>query len=330
MLLTFGDSISAGYGASNYSNSFPSLISSRENISIVNKATNGSMVPDQAPFVYGCSKTLAEIATLMLGTNDERIYNSNIGKQRFFADGLLALALYIAASPVIAKSFGNYTGAWEQTYAYGIGKNSQIQGSKLSFSVNGAAVYIGYIRQVGNHGSFRVKIDGEDMGLYSCNGDGITTSHGATYGPAALRFANLSDSLHSIEIEVASNGHRVYIDWWSSPNPSLQLKIANIPYALQYRSGGSKENVDSYNLEIKNISDSLKSDGLNVDLVDVNSVLKPIDMFDDYHPNDEGHLKMFKAFSNNQVISFEKIDLYLGSDGVLYIGENKTPIKSII
>lgn len=322
MVITFGDSITAGVGASTPSKKWAQLFASSLGAQLINNAVSGGMVPDQAAYVYASNISSNDFATLMLGTNDERIYGENNAKRQLFQSGLAALAAFIASSPIKAIHAGVYSGAWENTYAYEIGKNSYTQGSRCTFSVSGATVLIGYIRQVANYGQFTVKIDGVNQGTFSSNGDGMNTHLGATYGPALLRFAGLTAGDHSVEIEVVSptsTGNRVYIDWWSGCMPRTTLKLANIPYALAYGSGGSKANVDAYNQSIVQVASDLASYGLSVELIDVNSVLLPTDMFDDYHPNDSGHQKICDAFKGAPpAITFTSAQLMLGSDGNMY------------
>lgn len=320
ILHTFGDSISLGYGV--YGASFPSLLADGLGASLLNRAVSGAMVPDQAAYVYGSNLAPTDVATLMLGTNDERIYGESELKCGLFQSGLAALAAFIAASPIKAINAGTYAGAWGDTYAYGVGKNSYVQGSRCTFSVSGTTVLIGYIRQASNHGQFSVKIDGVLVGVYSNNGDGITSAAGVSYGPALLRFPGLADGVHTVEIEVVSAtsaSNRVYVDWWAGNKVGTPVKIANTPYALAYSSGGTRANVDAYNEAIAQVVSDLASDGLSVELIDVNSALGSADMSDDYHPNAEGHKKMFRLFKGGPAeTTFTAVSLLLGSDGKLY------------
>lgn len=294
-----GDSISVGVGASTSAKGWAQILAPTLGGSVVNTAVSGSMVPDQATAFYGKTFVANDKVTLMLGTNDERIYNVNATKQAYFRNGLSALAVYAASTPTKAISSGMYSGTWSNTVAYGIGKMSYTAGSKATFSVTGPVIYLGYIKQVANNGQFTVTIDGVSKGTFSANGDGMTTYLGATYGPQLARFAGLSNAVHSVEIEVVSatdSANRVYIDWWSSNVAKSSVYVGNVPYALSYPSGGSIANVDLYNGEISGMVSQLAGDGLLVYHVDVNSALLPSDMFDAYHPNDSGHLKIFRKF----------------------------------
>lgn len=325
---TFGDSISFGYGASSTSKSYPQLLATSLSTNLVNSAVSGSLVSDQAPFVYANVMGSSDVATLMLGTNDERIYGSNNTLKEFFINGLTALSVFLTTSPVKAIGAGVKVGNWEPTYVYGIGVNSQTAGDTISFTVTGDTGYIGYIRQINNYGQFSVKVDGVDKGTYSCNASGITTPQGVTYGPATVILNDLGEGSHQVEVTVVSTSGRVYIDWWASAVSVNKLIVGNVPYALNYNSGGSDLNVDAYNQEIDTMVSYLKSKSLDVELANVNSVLTPSDMYDNYHPNDAGHQKMFTEFlSKFSEITYTVVDVYLGSDGLFYIGPNKTPLN---
>lgn len=326
-IFTFGDSISFGYGAIPPTTAFPYLLSNSLGVTLHNFAVSGAMVPDQANSVYSSTPLSDDVVTLMLGTNDERVYGTSAVTKKYFADGLAALAVFIATSPVKAKSSGTYSGVWKDTYAYGIGRYSDQTGSKLNFSCSGTSIYIGYIRQAAITGEFSVKVDGIPCGIFYTNGNNIGTSHGISYGPALARIGNLTDSQHQVEIEVLSG--RVYIDWWASNavKSSCKLKILNIPYALAYNSGGSNENVDEYNAEIEFLCTLMEQDGLVFELVCVNPALTPGDMYDNYHPNSQGHSKIARLILGEpDPVSYTKTELFVGSDGNFYLGEDKRKI----
>lgn len=291
------------------------------------------MVPDQASAVYSCSATSSDKITLMLGINDERIYGTNSTKQTYFKDGLISLSVYLSSHTTKAINGGSYAGTWGNTTAYGIGKHSYTKGSKLTFTINGPVLYLGYIKQANNGGQFTVKVDGVSMGTFSSNGDGINSNLGLNYGPQLLRFSGLTNSSHSVEIEVVSatsTSNRVYVDWWGTPSSKNTVHLANIPYATAYVSGGSDANVDLYNEEIERIVSTLTADGLDVRLINVNAVLADADMFDEYHPNDSGHEKIANAYLSAMglppVLKYYEKKIYLCSDNNWYVGDESSKI----
>lgn len=335
MLHLFGDSITYGVGASSTGKSYAKLLATALGVAHSNAAVSGSMVPDQATYVYASSLMASDIATIALGTNDERIYGTNTSKQAYYKSGLSALVAYLAATPIKAVSAGTYSGTWGNTVAYGIGKNSYTNGSKLTFQVSGTVIYLGAIRQAGNGGQFSVKIDGDLKGAFSNNGDGVNTNLGASYGPMLLRFSGLVDALHTVEIEVTSatsSNNRVYIDWWgSNASAKTPVYLANVPYAISYSSGGSSANVDLYNGEVAAIVAELGGDGLPVHLVNINSALSPPDMYDAYHPNDSGHQKICNKFLDVMglapSVTYTEMNIYLGSDNNWYVGDGSNKIQ---
>jgi lysophospholipase L1-like esterase len=333
MLYLFGDSITYGVGASVASKAYAYLLAIALSGTSGNSAISGAMVPDQATYVYNANITSGDTVTIMLGTNDERIYGTNTAKQEFFKNGLAALAVRASSNTTNAIAGGTYTGTWYNTVAYGVGKHSNVNGSKLTFSVSGPVVYIGYIKQINNGGQFTVKVDGVLKGTYDCIGNGITTAKGLAYGPQLLRIAGLANTTHTVEIEVVSptaTANRVYIDWWGGVAPRNAVYVANIPYATAYVSGGSDANVDAYNSEIASMANALGSDGVDVHLVDVNTSLSDSDMADEYHPNDAGHQKINNKFLSAMglvpAITYIEKKLYLGSDNNWYVGDSSSKV----
>jgi lysophospholipase L1-like esterase len=333
MIHLFGDSITVGVGASLISKAYAALLIATLGVGADNTAVSGAMVPDQATHVYSSAIASNDTATIMLGTNDERIYQSNVTKQEFFKSGLAALTVYASSNTTKALTSGTYTGTWTNTVAYGIGKHSNVNGSKLNFSVNGPVIYIGYIKQINNGGQFTVKVDGVLTGTYNCTGVGITTAKGLAYGTQLLRIAGLANTSHTVEIEVVSStatANRVYIDWWGGVSARNAVYVANIPYATTYVSGGSDANVDAYNADIAAIVTELSGDGLNVNLVNVNSVLTDFDMADEYHPNNAGHQKIADKFLNvmgiTPTITYTEKKIYFGSDSQWYFGDENNKV----
>lgn len=335
MIHQFGDSITASVGASVPSRGWAQMLATTLSLPAANSAIAGAMVLDQCDAVYRSSIVPSDVVTIMLGTNDERVYGLNASKRARFISGLSALSVYASTIAKKAASNGSYSGSWSPTVAYGIGKNSYTNGSKLSFTGEGTAIYLGYIKQEANGGTFTVKIDGILKGTFTSDGGGCSSYLGATYGAQLARFDGLSAGTHNVEVEVTSataTANRVYIDWWSSNNVAgSPAYVVNIPYATAYTSGGSNENVDLYNADISAMVSCLRADGLPVHFVGVNSLLSPTDMFDEYHPNDSGHTKIKNAVyvAMTGGITYSPAEFFKGSDGAWYydIGSGKQPIN---
>ena len=200
-----------------------------------------------------------------------------------------------------------YTGTWDNTGVYGIGKSIFGTGS-VTAKVSGTAVMIGTIIQNGNTSYFNVSIDGFDYGqfniapIYS-----ISAVNAITYMPRLLIFPNLKDGEHTIVINaVGAVSNPVYFDWIAGSGGQTELLgpsvyVANVirmAAAGYLTDGGSDENVYNYSTEINNMVSELASSGLNVTMVDVMSNINTdTDLSsDNIHPNDTGHNKIKASF----------------------------------
>jgi lysophospholipase L1-like esterase len=307
----FGDSITVGHGASNYlTTAYIPLLIQDTGWSISNHAVSGSQVPDQAAAVYADTVTNNSVATYMLGTNDQDVYGIDANKLSIFKSGHEAEIAWLAI-PNTDKVLGTsssvaYTGTWTNTNAYHIGKNTAISGATATFSVTGENVLVEMIQ--GDQyvqGAYTISIDGVSQGNFtSIPAASMTTQNGAVYGPELLVFKGLTNSAHTIVI-TATDTNGVYFDWAagisSTTTYTPTVYVANIPYGNNYGYwGGSSANVDSYNAAIASNVSELAGMGLNVKLVDDNSVVDPTtDLSSDgLHPNDAGHRAIANAFEN--------------------------------
>ncbi|MFL9881300.1 SGNH/GDSL hydrolase family protein [Herbaspirillum rhizosphaerae] len=322
---SFGDSITAGAGASSFSNSYIGRLQSDLSITIDDAAVSSSMVMDQADALYSRSFGVGDKTLIMFGTNDQAKYDLDIDKRRYFIDGLRAFSFWSSTVCTLAPAM-SYSGAVATSGlawgSYGL----SAPGAKAAFTSVGDVAALGSIRQYGNSSQFKVTIDGIVKGTFNTGGD-VRTILGRSYGPMCLAFSGLGAGNHIVEVEAisANTTNPVFIHWASSGVCNGSAFIANIPHAVAYTYGGSSTNVDNYNAAILALINELISYGISVRLAGVVAALNPSDMFDNVHPNDSGHIKIrgifYTLITGNAppVILFET-KTYIGSDGLFYIG----------
>lgn len=294
-----GDSITDQTAATDSAHCWRSLLSASLGVSILNYGHSGDMVPDRAAITYGFTGTSDEDKYFFaLGVNDERIYGVDATKLGYYRRGLQCLVAWAALKDkTLAKGASGFTGTWEDTAVYGIGRNSYTLNSTWTRSVCGTVVYLGMIQQDSAPGAFTVQIDGGTPVSFTTQTTGLATLNGLTYGPMLLRFPGLSSGSHTVVVKVTSatsSASRVYCDWIAGNAQTIfpKVYVSNVLRAQAYTAGGSDANVAAYNVEVAGLVAELVADGLAVRLVDVCSALDPAtDMDGAYHPVNVGHAK---------------------------------------
>lgn len=329
-LFAFGDSITAYAGASSPQNAYISKLAASLSATLDNSGVSTAMAIDQGTALINKAPAVGDVSTVWFGTNDQAKYDTDPAKRIYFIDCIRAYAVRLATSPVSATPVNGvtFTGAWGTGYAYGV-YGSTAAGSKATFSFSGDSVTLGFLRQYGNSGTFRVSIDGVGKGVFAIGGD-VRTLLGSAFGPMALTFSGLGSGSHSVSIEVvtADASNVVFFHWFSAMVPKCKVAITNIPHAVAYTYGGSDANVDAYNSDLSGLVSALASLGLDVSLVDVASILTDADFADNVHPNDQGHAKIAELIQYSlsggaeipPAIKLEATQVFKGSDGEFYIG----------
>ena len=324
--IAFGDSITAGAGASVQANCYVNLLNTMLGLVIDNTGVSTAMAIDECSVLYSKNTVLGDKSTVMFGTNDQAKYNGDVVKKSNFIDCLRAYGIWLACDSKLATPANGvtFTGAWSNGYAWSC-YASTVVGDKATFSVTGTTISLGFIRQYSNIGVFKVKIDGVDKGNFNIGGD-VRTILGAAYGAMALSFGGLTAGSHAVEISVVSGGTngQVYFHWFSGTNAKAKVVFGNIPHAIAYTYGGSNANVDAYNTAIANLAIELSGYGLDVSMVNIVGALVPTDMYDNVHPNNSGHQKIanlfYSALTGQPAISYTACNIYQGSDGNIYGG----------
>jgi lysophospholipase L1-like esterase len=311
----FGDSFSVGTGASNPATTgYLPLLAGAVGWTVTNHGVSGEQVADQIDNVYAENPTNTSRYVYYLGTNDQRIYTAANRQQIFQLGHLAALAwlgLPVSQNKLPATSASIvYSGTWNASDLFAIGKKSTVSGSTATATVYGKNVFVGYSAKDGNAGQFTITVDGVIHGTYNCYGAGnIQTNHGQTYTGQLAAIANLADGPHTVVVTVISAtgaGNAVWLDWIAGTGGAISRQgprvfIGNVPRmsAAGYATwGGSDGNVSRFNQMIEQNAAFLASMGLNVLLCDVAGIIDPATDLaaDGLHPNDVGHAKIATAF----------------------------------
>lgn len=319
----FGDSITTGVGASDSAHAYINLLADRRGLTLTNLATSGDMVADQADDVYGVTVVDGDQSTVMIGTNDHRIYTTGGYAQGAFKRGHMALLAWLAI-PHAYKVTGQggsvtYGGTWTNTAVYGgaLGKKTAANGATATFTVYGTVVYVATIIQQAKTCTFTISVDGVDYGTYNCGpgGGDITAASGRDYMPSLIRIPGLSEGPHTVVLTSVScdASNPIYFDWAAGnlPGPSKDgpnVFVGNIPRysATGYSTyGGSDATITIFNQIVRHNVETLADDGLQIALADSCSRLNPTTDLEvaGLHPDDSGHEVIAQAFQEamNQI-----------------------------
>nr|WP_080577238.1 SGNH/GDSL hydrolase family protein [Sinorhizobium fredii] len=305
-----GDSITVGVGVTT-AQRYATLSANSLSRTIVSRAKSGDMAADQGQKAIAIKRGSGDIATIMVGVNDQRIYRASVVKRGYYIAFLLRLILDSTAtvrktgrSTAIAKY-----GTWSNTAVNNFGVTTTLKSAKATATVSGTAVYIGSIIQ--NHpaakGVAQVRIDGVLKGTISSDGTGdggMTTANGLAYGPAAFRFGGLSPGNHKVELTVTSaNGQNFRLDYIAGNANQTGVKtfVSNVIRMNAYgyaKFGGSDSSVAAFNADIATLIDTLSDDGLDAFLVNNWAAINPATHLlpDGVHPNPAGHSKIYTVF----------------------------------
>jgi hypothetical protein len=303
----FGDSIVKGEG---YPYPFPAIIAKAKNTPVVNFGINGAQAADVADAVYSNPVTPTTTSILAVGVNDMRTNGGNTTKQSYFGKIYAALSAYLAipdeakvtatgSAGVAATSSGTWSsGVWP------IGKYTNQNGAKMSFSLTGSTIYVGMLMSDTWTGTFNIKVDGvvKYQGQSNASGN-VATVLGRVWAPQLCIITGLTNTAHSVEVmNTSASGGNNYIgfDWAAVPTVGPKVYIGSIGKmnAQGYGTyGGSDAMVDQFNAILSYQSSQFFNAGLNV--YPVPSSLNPnVDLADGLHPVHFGKQKQAIDYLN--------------------------------
>jgi lysophospholipase L1-like esterase len=315
----FGDSITAGTGASVQANAYAYLLSSTLTASnLLQYAHGGDMAADMAytrALNWATPRNVGTpMQTLMVGTNEgfykgvgtyENVYKANLGA-----------AITWLTIPVESKSLaqganctvtaGTFAAESGVTVLNDTVRASTTNGSALSCTIttSGGPVYAWYVQSDSDGGTFNASIDGgATTGYTTASTPTIATQNGGTRGVNYIRFSGLTAGPHTVLFTVTSAtgaGNSVHIYGLGTPltQPifnSPRLFVGGVPYELADAASASTA---AYNADALSVVNTFAADGLPVAFVDVRQYVKGLaaEMFDTLHPNDTGHRRLANAF----------------------------------
>lgn len=301
--VAIGDSITAGYGISPASESYINQFA------FDNKAVSNASAGDMARVITNHVPAADQVNTIMIGTNDARIYKDDAAKMAYY-EGFLRHILVWLSSPTLKKSRTSptavFTGTWGNPSGYTYGKHSSQPGAKYKETFNGDALYLGYLlhNSTAAQGEADVYVDGVKVGELNTYAPGVNTSLGNIFATACARFAGFGPGAHEVEVVVTSpSGKIFYIDYAAgsddiSAAKSLVSNVIRMSDA-RYTSFGIDDTViDGYNSLIAALVSQMSGDGMDVTLVDNHAVIdRDTDLSDGVHPTIAGHAKLNASFA---------------------------------
>lgn len=312
----FGSSFGTGYGVTT---GWVASLAAQTGVSFTNGCVNGGMFSEQTDAIYSIQAKPENTLILAFGPNEQRYWGADPITLRYWMEGMLGLIVYAATPQKTLGKNGVKTGSWSDTGVYGIGTNSFDLGDTAEWDAYGDVLYFGSIKQDVGLGTFQIFIDNEFRGDFSCaGGAGIRTlNYGTvgdplyhnvlgTLGPMGLRFTCAQRKWHSIRMRctspVAASAYRAYGDWVAgNEQESGRVIICDIPWmadAGAYSShGGSASNLLAYNTVLRRLVQTLRSDGLNVDLARWNACVGSW-LADKIHPDQAAQAGMLSAVSS--------------------------------
>lgn len=311
--IAYGDSLTAGEGATVTSNGYAALLAADENAALTNNGTAGYMACDvvEQVMTQNGGSTKNAIQTIMIGTN-EAIHKGNGTYENIFK-GCHKAALAWMAIPSDFKVFGQNsactkTGTWaaDNTYLNGLGEKSSTNGSNISCAIKsyGGPIYAWYRQTDGDGGMFNYSLDGGlTTGLTTATSPAIATVLGGTHGVGLIRITGAGAGNHTFSLTVTSStsasnnvlflsvGTPAPYNYWGAPT----VYVAGAP---KQQNDGDATDTAAYNADALADAALLAGDGLLVSSVNIRNYLNDTsDMYDFAHPNNTGHGHLRDAFA---------------------------------
>ncbi len=314
----FGDSITCGIGAMPANQGYSSLLDTAIGKAAKNYCRPGDQAADLARvWVYPkTTPTLGshQLYTVLIGTNDANSCGSSTGCIENWKQSLESSLAWLAM-PSQDKTFPATatarTGTWTSDLTNGL-KTTEKDAS-LTFTVKqtiaGRLMYVGYrIFDTTStiHGAASLFVDGAEVKILSSavtSGHSLSTNNGTkdTIVVASLPLGAVGK--HTVKLVVTSqSGEEFSLQWLgvSSTNYRGNTAAPHVVVGSITRSGSSTLNgtIANYNSALSSLVSSLTSEGLHISIAPTSTALNTsTDLWDEFHPNNGGHLKVAKAFA---------------------------------
>lgn len=338
-LRAFGDSVTAGTGASSAAKSYVGVLNTLSGLTTNNKGVSSRMALDVTTDLYNVSPAPAagDTSILEFGINDEAVYATDTTKLGYFIDAMAAAAIFCSSQVTLATPANGVTFSadWNNSgYALGM-YGSDTTGGTAQFSFSGDQLAIGTLCQYPNGGGLTVHIDGVLVDTISNGAANIGTILGQAYGLRSRRYRGLGAGSHTCVVTQTggggSAGNTSYLHWFSTMPAKAKTIVVGIPHGygsygfVGALANGSNANVDSRNVDLLALVTELQGYGLDVSLLNTNGIFIPclgVNMNDNIHPNDYGHSLIANGIfeiMGGAPVTFTSTPAAYGNDGNLYI-----------
>jgi lysophospholipase L1-like esterase len=323
----FGDSFTAGNGASDAAHSYVSLLQQAAEWSGTNLGVGGRQATQVAASdIYPLTIIDGDISTLLVGYNNARHLGSDAVGLTTYEQTLRACVARLAipharwkhgADNSITFSGSDWTSA-SSTYSGKVNsKYTQTNGATATQTLYGAAIYISYTCRKnlggGDGGSFTVTVDGTVYATVDTNSAALDDGP-PSFWPHVVRIGGLAPGAHTVVVTAISNGSQfVQIEGYATNNgptsnaPRVYVGTIPVMNTLGYALGSPTYSnatdaiIDSYNRVLRRVVTDFSADGLLVTLAEVSQAYNPWDGItsqtdENIHPNDLGHSRIAQAF----------------------------------
>lgn len=313
----FGNSITAGTGATSLQNGFSYLFGRAIGGPYINYGNSGDQAADMAyRWVFPNSNPqgggLDPVYTHEIGTNDVTYYTTTTNLQNVFNRTILATMSWLAI-PKTSKTFaqaGTLTGFTADNNIQNLlGATSTTNGNTLSMNLTTNAssqIYIWYLIKDGNTGTFTAKLDGTlqadpytsstTINAFGDGGTALATHNGVTSSIVCLRVPVASAGSHTILITNNGTTGQTVTIYGIGTNPTIST---NNPYVVvvspNHQNNANDALSGTYAGFVSTVATQLAGDGLNVIYADTRTALGTSygTYFNDaIHPNNAGHALM--------------------------------------
>ena len=321
-----GDSIGSGSGVINKNQVYASLFATslgktiNSNVAVAGSQMTGFMA--QA-FAITPSATIGTIA--IPGANEiaESVSQSLFIPQYIAAVMDFAVWLGLQPAQVVTTAGMAFSGTWVNFGNYeGLNMRfSHVIGSTATATVSGTVVYVGNFASLSSDFtcSYTVTIDGNVVDTVS----GFNTY--LTQYPVCKRYAGLSSGSHTVVITSTSSTNVAPIQFiagngGASGTTPLVVLGTTIPYNVT----SNNTTIASMNSQLTTMLGLLQGDGLNITLVDTNSVMSLTATMpdpyasDNFHPNAVGNLLMANKMLSSTFNGMATGNLYTESVTALW------------
>jgi lysophospholipase L1-like esterase len=304
----YGDSYTQGYGISEKSHRFSTVLCQMMGWRESNYGAGGTMAadPEQSGAIAHNASHIKDssISIWLLGFNDANYYGKDSGLHDFLtcveSDAAL---LAIPASRRLSHDDSRitYHGNWTSVPALG-GMHIARRGASATFTLSGKTILIGTALSVDNPGAIRVVVDNAERAVFQCRME-QPTAHRAILQPALVKITDLAPGVHAVECDADGDGEAALcwaagLDGTSlSPRVYVGGVVACGPsgYAA---TNGSLEASDLFSTNLERSMNQLASFGLNIrysrPTLDLSTQLAA----DRVHPNDDGYLSIARQIAS--------------------------------